>query len=76
MAVGFRLSEVLNMAMDDEEPSAILFTTRAIKYKIIFDDPDKRLEIIEMLRAIKEAEVKKEKKIDRPKFYLEDDEGR
>jgi hypothetical protein len=74
MAVGFRISEVLSIDVDDEEPNSIIFTTRGIRYKIIFDDQGKRKEIISLLQSFRDKPAMNEKKRDRPKFYLEKNE--
>lgn len=72
MAVGFRLSKVVDMKIVDAE-MMIEFSTQTLRYEVIFDDPEKRKLIIEALKRFKDPVPINEKKRERPHFYLEDE---
>jgi len=74
MAVGFKLSNVLEIEIDKEEENAlaIIFTTKAIRYKIIFDDAKKRKQIAEMILAYIPPKPKAPPEKPKKTFYLEE----
>ena len=73
MAVGFKLSNVVDIEIDkDEEDLSIIFTTKAIRYKIIFDDAKKRKQIAEMILAYVPPKPKAPPEKPKKTFYLEE----
>jgi len=74
MAVGFKLSNVLEMEIDKEEEDvlAIMFTTKAIRYKIIFDDEKKRKDLLGIILAYKPPKPKAPPEKPKKTFYIEE----
>jgi len=72
MAVGFKLSNVLEIEVDSEEENALIFTTKAIRYKIIFDDTKKRDKLINLISAFRDPKQKSIPEKPKKTFYVEE----
>jgi hypothetical protein len=72
MAVGFKLSNVLEIEIDPEEDNALIFTTKAIRYRIIFDDVKKRDKMVQMIAAFREPKQGSVPEKPKKTFYIEE----
>lgn len=72
MAVGFKLSDVIDLSFSEDEPDTIVFTKKSIVYKILFDDVENKHKLIKMIQSIQDPKVPKPKEKVKESFYLDE----
>jgi hypothetical protein len=71
MAIGFALSTVIGIEIDEAE-DAIYFDLRAVRYKILLDDHARAKELAELLtKHVNKVPPATKKKKPLPDFYVE-----